>query len=158
EAAFSRRDYDEAIRNYSRAVELEPGNYAAALFTGNTFFKKNDYAKAEEWYQKAIHLDPDVETAYRYYAEMLARKGEMGKSRSMLIHAVVAEPYNRMVWRDLLVWANLNETKLNFKFAGLLSDPKLAPSPEAAAPANPQPRFNVRLFKDRARNLSDAWQ
>src|SRR6266852_6897482 len=46
EAAFSRRDFDEAIKNYSKAVELEPGNYAAVLFIGNTFHKKNDFAKA----------------------------------------------------------------------------------------------------------------
>jgi tetratricopeptide (TPR) repeat protein len=158
EAAFSRRDYDDALKNYSRTLELEPGNYAATLFIGNTFFKKNDYAKAEEWYQKAIQLDPNIETAYRYYAEMLARKGEMGKSRSMLIHAVVAEPYNRMVWRDLLTWASLNETKLNFKYAGLLSDPKLALTPEPAAAAQDASPFKVRLFKDRPRDLSDAWQ
>jgi tetratricopeptide (TPR) repeat protein len=158
EAAFSRRDYDEAIKNYSRALELEPRNYAATLFVGNTFFKKNNFAKVEEWYEKTIQLDPNIETAYRYYAEMLARKVEMGKSRSMLIHAVVAEPYNRMVWRDLLTWASLNETKLNFKFAGLLSDPKLDLSPKADAAAKDAPLFNVKLFKERPKDLSDAWQ
>src|ERR1700746_2248096 len=30
EAAFSRRDFDEAIKNYSKALELEPTNYTAA--------------------------------------------------------------------------------------------------------------------------------
>src|SRR5947207_1695997 len=54
EAAFSRRDFDEAIKSYSKAVELEPRNYAAVLFVGNTFHKKNDFAKAGEWYEKAI--------------------------------------------------------------------------------------------------------
>jgi tetratricopeptide (TPR) repeat protein len=68
EAAFSRRDFDEAIKNYSRAVELEPRNYAAVLFLGNALHKKNDFAKAGEWYEKAIQLDPNIETAYRYYA------------------------------------------------------------------------------------------
>src|SRR5256714_4327724 len=112
EAAFSRRDYDEAIKNYSRVLEMESRNYAATLFIGNTFFRKNDFARAGEWYEKAIQLDPNVETAYRYYAEMQARKGDMAKSRSMLIHAAVAEPYNRMVWPDLMTWAALNDTKL----------------------------------------------
>ena len=82
EAAFSRRDFDEAIKNYSKAVELEPRNYAAVLFIGNTFHKKNDFAKAGEWYEKAIQLDPNIETAYRYYAEMLAKEGDMAKARS----------------------------------------------------------------------------
>ena len=43
-------------------------------------------------------LNRDAETAYRYYADMLAKHGDMGKSRSMLIHAAVAEPYNKIVW------------------------------------------------------------
>jgi len=158
EAAFSHRDYDEAIKSYSRALELEPGNYAATLFVGNTFFKKNDFAKAEEWYQKAIRLDPNVETAYRYYAEMLARKGEMAKSRSLLIQAAIAEPYNRMVWRDLLTWASLNETRLNFKYAGVLSDPKMLERQDPDSTAQALPSFDVKLFKEHPKDLSGAWK
>src|SRR5438046_2627139 len=72
EAAFSRRDFDEAIKNYFKAVKLEPRNYAAVLFIGNACHKKNDFARAGVWYEKAIRLDPNIETGYRYYAEMLA--------------------------------------------------------------------------------------
>ena len=158
EAAFSRRDFDEAIKNYSRALELEPGNYAATLFIGNTYFKKNDFDKAAEWYGKAIQLDPNVETAYRYDAEMLARKGEMARSRSMLIHAVVADPYNRIVWRDLLTWASINNTRLDFKYAGVLSNPELAKRPAPEAPAKDMPLFDVKLFPERPKDLSDAWK
>src|SRR5215813_7317860 len=93
EAAFSRRDYDEAIKNYSRALDLEPRNYAAVLFTGNAFFRKRDFSSAGEWYDKAIQLDSNIETAYRYYADMLGSRGQMARARGMLIHAAVAEPY-----------------------------------------------------------------
>jgi tetratricopeptide (TPR) repeat protein len=81
EAAFSRRDFDEALKDYSKALELEPTNYSAALFTANTYDRKNDFAKAAEWYERAIRLDPNVETAYRYDADMLAREGDMAKAR-----------------------------------------------------------------------------
>jgi tetratricopeptide (TPR) repeat protein len=158
EAAFSRRDYDEAIKNYSLALELEPGNYAAVLFIGNTFFRKNDAARAGEWYEKAIQLDPNIETAYRYYADMQARTGNMAKARSMLIHAAVAEPYNRMVWRDLMTWAALNETRINFRYAGLSSDPDLLKRPDPKAPKKTEPLFDVKLFQPRPKNLSDAWR
>ncbi len=33
EAAFSRRDFDEALKAYAKALELEPTNYSATLFT-----------------------------------------------------------------------------------------------------------------------------
>ena len=119
EAAFSRRQYDEARRNYARALELEPANYSAALFIGNTYDRQNDFSKGAEWYEHAIELAPDVETAYRYYADMLAKQGDMAKARTMLIHAAVAEPYNRIVWRELNAWATLNQTRITQVFIGV---------------------------------------
>src|SRR5215469_16810299 len=112
EAAFSRRQYDEARSNYARALDLEPTNYSAALFIGNTYDRENDFAKSAEWYGRAIELSPNVETAYRYYADMLAKQGDMARARTMLIHAAIAEPYNRMVWRELHAWAALNKMSI----------------------------------------------
>ncbi len=119
EAAFSRRDFDEALKNYSKALELDPGNYSAALFIGNTYDKQNEMARGAEWYERAIQLDPNVETAYRYLADMLANKGDMANARVMLIHAAVAEPYNRIVWRELHAWAALNHTRITEVFLGV---------------------------------------
>ena len=119
ETAFSRRDFAEALKHYSRALELEPGNYSAALFIGNTYDRQNEFARAAEWYERAIQLDPNIETAYRYYADMLAKQRDWGKSRAMLIHAAVAEPYNRMVWRELRAWAALNNTHINEVLIGV---------------------------------------
>jgi tetratricopeptide (TPR) repeat protein len=119
EAAFSRRQYDEARRHYERAVELEPANYSAALFIGNTYDRENQFSNGAEWYQRAIQLAPNVETAYRYYADMLAKQSDMAKARTMLIHAAVAEPYNRIVWRELHAWATLNKTQIAQVFIGV---------------------------------------
>jgi tetratricopeptide (TPR) repeat protein len=112
ESAFSRRDFDEAVKDYSRALELDPKNYTAALFIGNTYDRQNQFAKGAEWYERAIQLDANVETAYRYYADMLAREGDMAKARTMLIRSAVAEPYNQLVWRELRAWAALNHTHI----------------------------------------------
>ncbi len=112
EAAFSRRDFDEALADYSKALELQPKNYAAALFIGNAYDKQNQFDKGAEWYERAIQFDPNVETAYRYYADMLAKQGDVAKARVMLIHAAVAEPYNRIVWRELHAWATLNNMNM----------------------------------------------
>jgi tetratricopeptide (TPR) repeat protein len=119
EAAFSRRDFDEAIKDYLQALELEPGNYSAALFIGNTYDKQNEFSKGAEWYERAIQRGPNVETAYRYYADMLAKTGDMARARIMLIDAAVAEPYNRIVWRELHAWATLNKTHITEVFIGV---------------------------------------
>jgi tetratricopeptide (TPR) repeat protein len=112
ESAFAKRDYEAAIKNYSRAFELDPKNYAAALFIGDSHFAKQDFPKAQEWYEHAIQVNPDVETAYRYEADMLTRSGDMDKARTRAIQAVVAEPYNAVTWRGLAQWAKANHVQI----------------------------------------------
>jgi len=110
EAAFARRDFEAALTAYAKALELEPTNYSAALFTANTYDRENDFARASQWYERTMRLNPDIETAFRYDADMLARQGDMAKARSMLIQAAVAEPYNKIVWREIRAWALINNT------------------------------------------------
>jgi tetratricopeptide (TPR) repeat protein len=138
EAAFARRDFDEALIAYAKALELEPTNYSASLFTANTHDRKNDFARASQWYERTMRLDPDIETAFRYYADMLARQGDMAKARSMLIHAAVAEPYNKIVWREIRAWALINNTAFNVVY---LPIPLVATdsSIQSAHPASAQP-------------------
>jgi tetratricopeptide (TPR) repeat protein len=128
EAAFARRDFDEALKDYAMALEIEPTNYAADLFTGNTYDKKNDFNKAGEWYERAMRLDPNLETAYRYYADMLAKQGDMEKSRSMLIQAAVAEPYNKIVWREIRAWAIINHTAFTLVYVPIPLPPEADPA------------------------------
>ncbi|HKD81521.1 MAG TPA: tetratricopeptide repeat protein [Candidatus Angelobacter sp.] len=112
EAAFSRRDFDEAIKNYSKVLEYDPKNYSAVLFIGDTYYAKKDWTQAAVWYQKAIEVDPDRETAHRYYGDMLMKNGDMSNSRTRFIEAVVAEPYNPITWRGLKAWAEVNKLEL----------------------------------------------
>jgi tetratricopeptide (TPR) repeat protein len=116
EAAFARRDLTEAIKDYSKALELDPGNYSASLFIGDSYFAEKDFTKAGEWYERTAQIDPNKETAYRYYADMLTKNGEMDKARTKAIQAVIAEPYNPITWRGLQQWATSNKLQLNQVF------------------------------------------
>jgi tetratricopeptide (TPR) repeat protein len=138
ESAFARRDFAEALTAYAKALELEPTNYSASLFTANAYDRQNDFARASQWYERTMLHNPDIETAFRYYADMLARQGEMAKARSMLIHAAVAEPYNKIVWREIRAWALINKTAFNLVY---LPIPPVAKdgSIEAAPPNSGQP-------------------
>jgi tetratricopeptide (TPR) repeat protein len=145
EMAFSRRDFPEAIQHYSKALELEPGNYSAALFVANSYDRQDQFAPASQWYERAIQLDRNVETAYRYYADMLAKQSDWAKSRAMLIHAAVAEPYNRMVWRELKAWATLNSTQIVEVFVGVPPEPGGGKNaPPASSASIWQPYWEVR--------------
>jgi tetratricopeptide (TPR) repeat protein len=151
EAAFARRDFDEALKDYSKALDLEPSNYAAALFTANTYDKQNNFPKAGEWYERAIQLDPNIETAYRYYADMLAKQGDMATARSMLIHAAVAEPYNKIVWREIRAWATINQTAFNIVLVAI-------PLPQkAGADASKQPAELIPAWRTYY-SLKEDWK
>jgi tetratricopeptide (TPR) repeat protein len=113
ETAFAKRDFDEAIKNYSKALELDPKNYSSVLFIGDSYFALKDFPKALEWYDRAIALNPNGETAYRYEADMLTKNGEMEKARTRAIQAVVADPYNAIPWRGLQQWATVNKLQLH---------------------------------------------
>ena len=136
EAAFARRDFDEALKSYATALQLEPTNYSAVLFTANTYDKKNDFIKAAEWYERAARIDPNIETAYRYYADMLAKQGNMAKARSLLIQAAVAEPYNKIVWREIRAWALINKTAFNLVYVGIPLPPPDDPTHSPKGPAD----------------------
>ena len=112
EAAFAKNDYDEAIKYYSTALELDPKKYHAALFVGDSYFAKKDFPNAVIWYDKAIALDPNTETAYRYEADLLIKSGEMEKARTRSIQAVIANPYTQITWRALNYWATSNHVQL----------------------------------------------
>lgn len=112
EAAFARRDFDEAIKSYSRALDLDPKNSTAALFVGDSYFAKKDFKNAGVWYGRASEINPNSETPYRYYADMLTKSGDMEGARTKAIQAVVAEPYNPITWRALAGWANANHVQL----------------------------------------------
>jgi len=112
EAAFAKGDFEEAIKDYSRVLELEPTKYSAALFIGDSYFGEKNFLQAGQWYDRASQIDPNTETAYRYYADMLTKQGDMEKARNKAISAVVAEPYNPITWRGLQQWAIANKLQL----------------------------------------------
>jgi tetratricopeptide (TPR) repeat protein len=113
EADFSRGDLDKAREGYMRAMLLDPGNYDAALFTGDVFFKQHLNGNAGEWFARAVQIDPNRETAYRYWGDALVALGKDDDARSKYIEAVVADPYNRRSSVGLTNWLQRNKLALN---------------------------------------------
>ena len=113
EADFSRGDLDKAREGYLRALLLDSGNYEAALFIGDVYFKQHTYGSAGEWFARAIQINPNRETAYRYWGDALTSGSKNDEARGKFIDAVVAEPYNNKAWMGLRQWVDRNKVKLN---------------------------------------------
>ena len=94
EADFARGDLEKARQGYMRAHLLDPQQYYAALFIGDTFFKQHQLAFAGEWFAQASKVNPNIETAYRYWGDALLGEGKLADARSKYIEAVIADPYN----------------------------------------------------------------
>lgn len=112
EGLFSQGKLDEALKNYQKALELDPTLYHAALFSGDSYMQKGDLAQAEIWYQRAISIDPNKETAYRYSATPLMKQGKTEAARDRYVEAYITEPYNRFSVAGLTQWAQLTNTIL----------------------------------------------
>jgi tetratricopeptide (TPR) repeat protein len=112
EGSFAQGKFDDALKDYKRALELDPKLYHAALFSGDVFMEKGDYNQAEFWYQKAIAIDPNRETAYRYSATPLMKQGKTDEARDRYIEAFIVEPYSRFARAGLLQWGQATNTSL----------------------------------------------
>lgn len=112
EALFSQGKLDDALKNYQKALELDPKIYEAALFSGDVFMSKEDFAQAEIWYQKAIAINPNRETAYRYSATPLMKQRRYNEARDRYLEAYITEPYGRFSVAGLTQWAQVTNTSL----------------------------------------------
>jgi tetratricopeptide (TPR) repeat protein len=114
EADFARGDLDKARQGYMRAYLLDPKEYYAALFIGDTFFKQHQPGFAGQWFANAVQINPDIETAYRYWGDALLGRGDLNEARSKYIEAIVADPYNQTSWGGLNNWLRRSGVKLNW--------------------------------------------
>jgi len=123
ESAYGHGDLDKALAAYTRALQLDPKLYHAALFAGDMQFKRGHnstdaaersafFDKAGEWFSKAIAIDPNIETAYRYWGDALLEYGKDDEARTKFIEAIVADPYNNLVYSGINKWARKNQAQI----------------------------------------------
>lgn len=109
---FAQSKYDEALKYFQQALEIDPNIYEAALNSGDVYLTKKDWKNAEKWYQKAIAINPNRETAYRYSATPFMKQQKYDQARDRYIEAFITEPYSNMSPRGLTQWAEVTGAKL----------------------------------------------
>ena len=108
EAAFANSDLETALKEYMAAYELDPSLYSTALYIGDTYFRLKQTDKAGEWFTRAIQIDKNRATAYRYWGDALMAASRVKEARTKFMEAVVAWPYQRIVWDGLNQWVRKN--------------------------------------------------
>ncbi|MEQ1643908.1 MAG: tetratricopeptide repeat protein [Pyrinomonadaceae bacterium] len=119
ESFFAQSKYDEAIKNFEKALALDPKIYQAAISGGDCFVAKSDWENAEKWYQRGIAIDPTRETAYRYSATPLMKQKKYDLARDRYVEAFITEPYSQMSPRGIGQWADVTNAKLGHPVADI---------------------------------------
>ncbi len=135
EIKFAQSKYDEALVLYKKALEEDPKNYAAALYSADCLMQLRDYENAEKYYQKAIAIDPTRETAYRYSATHLMKLKRYDEARDRYIEALIAEPYSENSPRGISQWAEVTGAKLGHPKVKFLEESENTPADKAPVTA-----------------------
>ncbi|HVH89614.1 MAG TPA: tetratricopeptide repeat protein [Terriglobales bacterium] len=113
EAAFAQGKFDDALREYEAAYEVDPTLYVAALDMGDIYFRLKQTDKAGEWFSRAIEINPNEEAAYRYWGDALLQAGNYKEARSKYIEGLASFPYRSASWNGIKNWLALNHLSFN---------------------------------------------
>jgi uncharacterized protein (TIGR02145 family) len=77
--SFEKKDYDQAISDFTQAIRLNPNSFKAYTMRGLAYQQKGDYDKAIAEYTQAIRLNPNFGAAYGSRGLVYALKGQYYK-------------------------------------------------------------------------------
>src|SRR5882672_6459236 len=69
-------EYDRAIQDFDRSIQLNPNSASTFINRGLAYKKKEQYDRALQDYDKAINLDPRAEIAYDNRGNTYDEKGD----------------------------------------------------------------------------------
>lgn len=92
DAAFSNREYDKAIKYFTRLIDAEPTKHINFHKRALTYLVKNSYWKAVRDWSKALKLDDSFATAYLYRGKTYKKLGKCTKALTDLTKAQSLKP------------------------------------------------------------------
>jgi len=91
-AALDNGDFDRAIMEYSKAIQLDPNNALAYTRRGEAYYYKGDYDKAITDYDQAIRIDANYAVAYNNRGHVYRNQGNYDRAIADLDQAIRLNP------------------------------------------------------------------
>jgi tetratricopeptide (TPR) repeat protein len=101
ETCFAQGRYADAVKAYTKTIELEPSFGKAYLHCGDCFFANGRIAEALKFYQLAIVKSPLDASAYRFAADALRKLGKADEARNYTVLSLLADPEYPLIWGDM---------------------------------------------------------
>ena len=134
--AFAKRgNWDEAIRYYSRALQIAPGQQDVMNNLGFAYAKEKRYAEAATNFLGVLNLEPTSADAHNNLASVLFAQGQYGQAAQEFRAALQLSP------RDSRIYANLAGTCL--RLGETNQAVKYYRQALQLQPDNPQARFQL---------------
>ena len=94
-----RREYPQAIKNYTKAIDLDPEAVRAYRNRGIAYGSKGDYDRAIQDFNQALTLDPDNAFAYRRRGIAYGSKGDYDRAIQDFNQALTLDPDSAAAYR-----------------------------------------------------------
>ena len=79
--------YHQAVKCYSRAVELDPFYLLASTALANTYYKLGEFEKAVLYYKKILEIAPDAINIHLNYARVFISEKKYQEAEAMIAKA-----------------------------------------------------------------------
>jgi S1-C subfamily serine protease len=91
--SFGRKDYDNAIRDFTEAIRLDPNNASSYVNRAISYEDQGNFGKAISDYNVAIRLDPNLAIAYYNRGQAYYDHGQLANAMSDYDEAIRRKKY-----------------------------------------------------------------
>jgi tetratricopeptide (TPR) repeat protein len=95
------QNYQKAVEEFAKALELDPAYSQAALYLGRAYNALFDEANAEKYFRRAIAIDPDYLDAHSSFGGMLLDIGNTDEAIRQFTTVLNHEPDNAFALTNL---------------------------------------------------------
>lgn len=106
----ARKDYDKAMVNYKKALELDPQNYILMNNTGTAALNKGLYEEAIKYYNSALAIKQNYVPSLINLGLAYIRTNKQAEGEAYLTKAIKAEPSNKMALLNLGIFHELKDS------------------------------------------------
>jgi tetratricopeptide (TPR) repeat protein len=152
---ISKGDFDNAITDYDKAIELKPAESITYLYRGIAFFNKKNYDLSLADFSKTIELNPKDVLAYMNRGNSYERLGDLPKAVDDYKKVIDLDPNNAPAKSNLARLQNDLQAKLEPAPKPVAKEPEAAPpTPSAARSDEPAIPANIGSLKNYAVKLA----